>query len=131
MSSIVNWDRAVKVGRGTEDDLDLAEAVLTIDRDTVGEPWKGKIVGATGNMNKLRAELRKPIGGANVLIIVGKLPQPRHVGYKRKKNTGQNIHISMNGKCSMNLDQLHEMNLAVCEAYNVLDNIREEETIGV
>lgn len=109
--SIVEWQEVVEISTGTERDQELMIGILKLDTEKTGEKWQGLI---KRNRNKLptQVELRKHIGGANILIVLDRI----------KFNKGKDIQLSMNAKARFTTEQMNEMNLAILEGRNVLSN---------
>jgi hypothetical protein len=110
--------------------------------------WKAKHIGG----NDERIEIRKTLGGAQVLIIVYKEPyhppEPKypetrytdsayHVNmakYKEKMKewhkSHENIKISMNGKVDITLEEYSDLKAAVLEA-QMLMNITDPQNLHI
>jgi len=80
--------------------------------------WKAKHIRGENE----RVEIRKSIGGTQILIIVYKDIQftPWNVDRSKWAKNHQNIQISMNGKIDMEFHTWGEMQEAVAEAKGIL-----------
>jgi hypothetical protein len=107
--------------------------------------WRAKHIGGEDE----RVEIRKTLGGAQVLIVVfknpyhppyPKYPETRytdsayHVNlgkYKEKQKEWykrhENIKLSMNGKIDMTLNDYNELSLAIQEAFDTMMTSEERD----
>lgn len=110
--SIIEWKEEVTISTGTERDQELMVGILKLDTEKTGERWKG-LIKRNRSKTVMQIELRKAVSGANLLIVLTKY---RH-------NKGKDIQMSMNSKACFTIEQINEMNLAILEGQNVLENL--------
>lgn len=124
--SIVKWNKDVTISTGTEKDQELLMGILQLDVSD-RDQWNGKLI--EKDKKPSFVELRKSFNiamgdSSSMLVIVA------NKGYSFKNrysedyhNTTQtNVRISSNGACSLSFDDMNELNLAILESQNVLEN---------
>lgn len=80
------------------------------------ETWRGKVVGI--KVPPLRVELRKTLGGAQVVLVVSRVGLPDFNGI-----TPENIRLSMNGPLYLTFAEFEELKLVVDEALARIDEL--------
>lgn len=126
--SIIDWGSQtdkVEISSGTESDQELLIGILKLNVTVT--TWKGRVVykGARNVFLKparLSVELKGTIRGSAVKIVIGHHPDMDSQWTPVQKD--RTICISANGKMHFLPDELQEMNLAILEGHNVLDNYR-------
>ena len=118
---IVKWNKEVTISTGTEKDQELLMGVLKLDVRN-RKKWLGKVVEKKDKPSFV--ELRKTFDDSSMLVIVA------NKGYDFKKRYGENysttektnVRISSNGAARLSFDDMNELNLAILESQNVLEN---------
>lgn len=141
--SVLSWDkpkRKLSVAKwresyGFEDGPAGGYVPNMSDKDK--RKWKAKLVGATTDHPQV--EIRKSSKAVQLTVIVS-LGKGYNYKYYKVKNTpglaqystkGVNVHIALNGGMQLTFAEMAELNDAVLEAKQVLENLNstDKETI--
>lgn len=124
--ALVKWNKDVTISTGSEQDQELMMGILKLDLRG-REQWKGKVI--EKKSKPAFVELRKTFelsnsSYSNMLVIVANKGYERDGGFSENfiSTHKVNVRISSNGSCAMSFDDMNEMNLAILEAQNVLEN---------
>lgn len=141
MTNIVMWDKPKKVMSKEEwKNISADSAPPGVYTSNMSDEdrgrWKGKIAGAT--LGKPQIELRKVFSGsyknvtkdpwnnkgfcANVLVIVT-MNGFKYKNVEREESEDYNVYMSMNGGFAMTFDELAEMQQAIEEAKQKLNEL--------
>lgn len=124
--SIVDWGK-VDLTPKTSDKARKQIFQTLLQRD-IDENWKGKISRAATQYDRLkspRVELRKRLGDANVLIVVG--AKAATALDKYPSNDSITL-VSMNGTAQLTEDDFLEMSLAAAEARGMFEAVIEKDS---
>ena len=129
--SILSWDTPAKA-RSSKEHTTMYSSdsgvpgtyVPNMDEADMAK-WKAKLVGARSDHP--RVEIRKSIGGVQLLVIVCADPAPypvsgdwKAVDVWRRSGTACNVSMSMNGTLRMGFGDWAEFDQAISEAHQAL-----------
>lgn len=115
--NIVDWDNTDL--KPKTDDETRKQIFKTLLSQEIETRWSGKIVDREKKYDAVKAprvEIRKSLGEAAVLIVVG-VKAGAHSFGRSQVHVGEVVTVmSMNGKATLSDDDLIELNLAQAEA---------------
>ena len=124
--SIVDWGSKNDLTPKTSDKA-RKQIFQTLLQREITENWAGKISRRSGQYEKTvppRVEIRKALGDANVLIVVG---NRNHEWINRSPMPEMITQVSMNGTATLTEDDFLEMGLASAEAVGMFKAVIEKD----
>lgn len=124
--SIVDWGSKNDLTPKTSDKA-RKQIFQTLLQREITENWAGKISRRSGQYEKTvppRVEIRKALGDANVLIVVG---NRNHEWRNRTPMPEMITQVSMNGTATLTEDDFLEMGLASAEAVGMFKAVIEKD----
>lgn len=110
--SIVQWSTVNVDISQIESSEEVTLALLKMDPEQLINRWEGRLIIKPRGSPRISVELRKLVGGCNVLIKIFDLQNPL-------TNENKLIHISMNAMARFTVESLNIMNLAIAEGIAV------------
>lgn len=126
MMSILSWDKPAKL-RSSEEHAAIYSSdggppgtyVPNMSEEDMGK-WKAKLTGTKRGFPQI--EIRKSF--SNQMLIIVSLGGYSYKYYTPEKTKDKNIHISVNGPLQMTFEEMQEMNVAIEEAREFLQNLK-------